>query len=186
MQADLRHARPRAQLGEARYREIFGERAPECTILRQGECRLAKRLEPEPTGPWRRGHLDDQTAAADPAAVASVQSYLDALYAPMMRGSNNWVVTGSATAGGNPMLASDPHVVITTPALLHEAHVHAGALNASGIGLPSLPLLLFGHNMQMAWGSTSGLTNSTDVRRKVPAVRAARSMTTASGTVLTT
>ncbi|MBW4696859.1 MAG: penicillin acylase family protein [Aphanocapsa lilacina HA4352-LM1] len=70
-------------------------------------------------------------------------------------GSNNWVVAGSRTASGKPMLASDPHLGHQIPSVWYLAHVEGGNFNAIGATLPGLPGFPIGHNGRIAWGVTN-------------------------------
>ena len=49
------------------------------------------------------------------------------------RGSNNWVVAGSHTTSGRPLLANDPHLGLSAPAIWYFARLQAPAEpNADG------------------------------------------------------
>ena len=69
-------------------------------------------------------------------------------------GSNNWVVDGSRTSTGRPLLANDPHRAITLPSLRYLAHLRAPGLNVIGAGEPGLPGISIGHNETLAFGLT--------------------------------
>jgi penicillin amidase len=69
-------------------------------------------------------------------------------------GSNNWVIGGTRTASGFPMMMNDPHRVIETPSLRYWVHLHAPGWNVIGGGEPSLPGVSIGHNDVGAWGLT--------------------------------
>ena len=43
-------------------------------------------------------------------------------------GSNNWVVDGTMTASGKPLLANDPHLGTHIPSLWYLAHISGGGL----------------------------------------------------------
>jgi penicillin amidase len=78
-------------------------------------------------------------------------------------GSNNWVIAGTRTATGRPILANDPHLDASLPAhwYLAAARSPAGAIaGASFVGGPSF---LVGHNGHAAWGLTAGLVDNTDL-----------------------
>ncbi len=48
------------------------------------------------------------------------------------KGSNNWVVAGSHSTSGKPLLAKDPHLGLSAPAIWYFARPHvAGADNNS-------------------------------------------------------
>ncbi|RLC93000.1 MAG: penicillin acylase family protein [Chloroflexi bacterium] len=70
------------------------------------------------------------------------------------QGSNNWVVDGSKSVTGMPLLANDPHLLIGTPSIWYEAHLVAPGLNVTGATFPGLPAVLIGHNERIAWGMT--------------------------------
>ncbi|MCW2904969.1 MAG: hypothetical protein JWO67_7234 [Streptosporangiaceae bacterium] len=69
-------------------------------------------------------------------------------------GSNNWVVAGSRTATGRPILANDPHRAVSLPSLRYLAHLDAPGLSVIGAGEPGLPGISIGHNGTMAFGLT--------------------------------
>jgi penicillin amidase len=69
-------------------------------------------------------------------------------------GSNNWVIAGSRTATGRPLLANDPHRAISLPSLRYLAHLNAPGLDVIGAGEPALPGLSIGHNGHLAFGLT--------------------------------
>lgn len=70
-------------------------------------------------------------------------------------GSNNWVIAGTRTSSGLPILADDPHLGAQIPALWFLAHISGGALDAAGATLPGLPGVVIGHNGRIAWGVTN-------------------------------
>ncbi len=71
------------------------------------------------------------------------------------RGSNNWVVAGSHTTTGKPLLANDPHLALSSPAIWYYAHLQTPTTDVIGASLPGLPLVVLGHNKQVAWGFTN-------------------------------
>ncbi|MDO9103961.1 MAG: penicillin acylase family protein [Methylovulum sp.] len=78
-------------------------------------------------------------------------------------GSNNWVLDGSRTASGKPLLANDPHLPLTAPSLWYFAHLHAPGLNVIGATLPGIPGVLLGRNERVAWAFTNTGPDSQDV-----------------------
>ncbi len=70
-------------------------------------------------------------------------------------GSNNWVVHGSHTDTGKPLLANDPHLKLSTPALWYFARLEAPGLKVAGATMPGLPLVVLGQNERIAWGFTN-------------------------------
>jgi penicillin G amidase len=75
-------------------------------------------------------------------------------------GSNNWVVDGTHTASGKPLLANDMHLELTLPPIWHEVHLTAPGWNVKGFALPGAPMVAVGHNDRIAWGFTN---NGADV-----------------------
>jgi penicillin amidase len=70
-------------------------------------------------------------------------------------GSNNWVVHGSHTTTGKPLLANDPHLKLSAPALWYFARLEAPGLKVAGATLPALPIVVLGQNEHIAWGFTN-------------------------------
>ncbi len=74
---------------------------------------------------------------------------------PEGAGSNNWVVGGSLSETGKPILANDPHLGLAAPALWYYAHLKAPGLDAIGATLPGVPAIILGRNQKIAWGFTN-------------------------------
>ncbi|MBX0329303.1 penicillin acylase family protein [Oscillochloris sp. ZM17-4] len=70
-------------------------------------------------------------------------------------GSNNWVIAGSRTTTGMPLLANDPHLGAQIPSIWYLAQITGGAIDAIGATLPGLPGIVIGHNARIAWGVTN-------------------------------
>ncbi|HET6948465.1 MAG TPA: penicillin acylase family protein [bacterium] len=70
-------------------------------------------------------------------------------------GSNNWVVAGSRTATGAPLLANDPHLESAMPSIWYEMHLQGAGINVAGATFPGTPGVIIGHNEQIAWGVTN-------------------------------
>jgi penicillin G amidase len=74
---------------------------------------------------------------------------------PKGQGSNNWVVAGSRTVSGKPLLANDPHLSISVPSIWFEVHLSCPEYEASGVTLPFSPGVVIGHTAHHAWGFTN-------------------------------
>lgn len=70
-------------------------------------------------------------------------------------GSNNWVIAGSHTTTGHPLLANDPHLKLSTPALWYLARIEMPGLSVAGATLPGVPGVVLGQNEHLAWGFTN-------------------------------
>ena len=78
-------------------------------------------------------------------------------------GSNNWVVHGSRTETGRPILANDPHRSHSLPSLRYLIHLTMPGLDAIGAGEPVVPGLSLGHNGSVAFGLTIFRADQEDV-----------------------
>ncbi|MDB5798221.1 MAG: penicillin acylase family protein [Paucimonas sp.] len=78
-------------------------------------------------------------------------------------GSNNWVVNGSHTVSGKPLLANDPHLGLNAPALWYFAHLSAPGLDTIGATLPGMPGVVLGRNKRIAWGFTNTASDVQDL-----------------------
>ncbi|HEX6289047.1 MAG TPA: penicillin acylase family protein [Herpetosiphonaceae bacterium] len=70
-------------------------------------------------------------------------------------GSNNWVVDGTKTVSGKPLLANDPHLGTRIPSIWYLAHLSAPDYEVIGATLPGLPTIVIGRNRAIAWGVTN-------------------------------
>ncbi|KRC19051.1 penicillin acylase family protein [Acidovorax sp. Root217] len=82
------------------------------------------------------------------------------------KGSNNWVVAGSRTESGKPLLANDPHLSLSAPAIWYFARLQApagkasdgspiAAIDAMGATLPGLPFVVLGRTASVGWAFTN-------------------------------
>jgi penicillin G amidase len=78
-------------------------------------------------------------------------------------GSNNWVVAGSHTASGKPLLANDMHLGLDVPNIWYMADLRAPGFHAAGVTLPGMPFVIAGHNDHVAWGFTALLGDVQDL-----------------------
>lgn len=78
-------------------------------------------------------------------------------------GSNNWVVDGSRSQSGFPIMANDPHRSLAAPSLRYMTHLVAPGWNVVGGGEPEIPGISIGHNEYGAWGLTVYRTDGEDL-----------------------
>ena len=81
-------------------------------------------------------------------------------------GSNNWVVDGTLTASGKPLLANDPHLGARIPSTWYLAHVVGGDFEIAGATLPGAPAVALGRNRFIAWGATNVAADVEDLYRE--------------------
>ncbi len=82
------------------------------------------------------------------------QDALDAAAVPMFEGSNAWAISGQRTTSGKPLLAGDPHIAYSAPAVWYEAHLSAPGFDLYGHYQALNPVALLGHNAQFGWSLT--------------------------------
>ena len=70
-------------------------------------------------------------------------------------GSNNWVVSGSRTQSGAPILCNDPHLELSLPSIWYEIQLASPTGNSYGVSLPGSPFVIIGFNDSIAWGVTN-------------------------------
>lgn len=141
-----------------------------------GEAGAAVLLPPYPAdGPFTipaaakdYAFLNSSSGAADPVipigapdfrTLASIDSSLGLRGQGI--GSNNWVIDGSKTTTGKPILANDPHLGIQMPSIWYEVGLHCVPRTAdcpydvAGFTFPGVPGVVIGHNDRIAWGVTN-------------------------------
>ena len=70
-------------------------------------------------------------------------------------GSNSWVVSGEHTASGQPLVANDPHLLLTVPPLWYEQRLRTDEMQVQGVTFPGVPFVIIGENQNGAWGFTN-------------------------------
>ncbi|MBG0564353.1 penicillin acylase family protein [Actinoplanes aureus] len=78
------------------------------------------------------------------------------------RGSNSWVIGGEHTATGRPILASDPHLSLETPATFHPITLEGGGFDVQGDSLPGTPFIVLGQNRDITYAATQHFADVTD------------------------
>src|SRR6266704_1985882 len=77
--------------------------------------------------------------------------------------SNNWVVDGTMTITGAPILCTDPHLGQAAPSIWYECHLVAGDTDVIGASFPGTPGVVIGHNQHIAWGITNAVSDVEDL-----------------------
>ncbi len=81
----------------------------------------------------------------------------------MLGASNNWVVDGSMSTTGLPILCNDPHLGQAAPSIWYECHLVAGDIDVIGASFPGAPGIVIGHNQHIAWGITNAVSDVQDL-----------------------
>ncbi|MFV0932883.1 penicillin acylase family protein [Pseudomonas jessenii] len=73
---------------------------------------------------------------------------------PQFEGSNAWVVAGSRTQSGKPLLAGDPHIRFSAPSVWYEAQLSAPGFELYGHYQALMPFASLGMNHDFGWSIT--------------------------------
>jgi penicillin amidase len=84
-------------------------------------------------------------------------------------GSNSWAVAGSGTASGKSILSNDPHLPTSIPSVFAQVGLHCRTLSeacpfdVSGFSMASVPGVVIGKNIKIAWGLTTSYVDAQDL-----------------------
>ncbi len=158
-------------------------------LAKAGPAVTAALFPPYPTtnptliGPSGQAEALSSSITSTPAAMPSLSPSLSASFARLSPdvldnaaviqtllgnvsdglGSNNWVIDGTKTTTGMPLLANDPHLGIKMPSIWYEVALHSPGFDAIGFSFPGLPGIVIGHNDAIAWGLTNVGTDDADL-----------------------
>ena len=137
---DLLRAALAKKLGSARVEQLFPlEQAGDPTTLSRNRHPEIPRLN------WVR------IAAAIPEGLKSDSA------------SNAWVLSGTRTKSGMPILANDPHLEFSAPGIWYLARIVTPNFASTGATVPGVPLTILGQNGHIAWGMTTPGADTTDI-----------------------
>ncbi|NHI91585.1 MAG: penicillin acylase family protein [Candidatus Lokiarchaeota archaeon] len=108
------------------------------------------------------------TAAAEQAiAIKSITNKFDETLKNMITDgcSNNWVVNGSLTDTGYPILCGDPHLPLMVPSIwwcMHAVNTSNPEESFYGVSFPGTPIIQIGFNQKVAWSATVTAVDVTD------------------------
>ncbi len=106
-----------------------------------------------------RSYEEFQKAVSErPATVTRLLGDLDQPW-----GSNSWVIAGSKTESGKPILGNDTHLGLQMPSIWYENGLHGGSYDCIGYSLPGAPLIIIGHNRRIAWGISNMCSDVQDL-----------------------
>lgn len=153
LRAELTFLRLAERIGADRARELFpvDEGIPAPAVAPELVRYLAERA-------------PDRIAQVDMARLDGLLR-LPARFGVPIRGpaSNAWLASAPKTASGAALLANDPHLAASAPGVWYELELIAPDLHVAGVSLPGVPLVLIGHNPDLAWGITSVIADTQDV-----------------------
>jgi len=143
-----------ASYGRARAERLFPPPFPEWPVTLDPE--VARGEDRQATQGARRS--DD-----DVRISAELLKRLAGLPSPGAGASNEWVVDGSRSVTGKPILANDPHLELEIPILWYLVRITTPELTISGATAPGVPLVLLGQNGHIAWGFTTTDSDAQDL-----------------------
>jgi len=122
-----------------------------------------------PVPPFRLGYVSERTARLASSYRAKIEDIpvLARTLDPRegRGGSNEWAVSASHTANGEPLVANDPHLSLNMPPIFTEEQLIVtgdDGFTASGVGLPGAPGIIQGCNAFLCWGTTTNPMDVTD------------------------
>ena len=166
--SELIRARLAARLGADRAADLEPLFPADNPTIAQGRG-LAAGAAPPPNG-WRSEALRDalrlveglfQPRSMEPSPAEPLPGPLQV--GAKGGGSNQWVVAGSRTGSGKPLLANDTHMALQIPAIWYQIHLDGGDYHVTGVSLTGLPGVVVGHNDRCAWGMTTAWQDAQDL-----------------------
>jgi len=132
-------------------------------------------IPPNPQSPYDPGPYPQAVASApiatssqvtDSEAVAAADAYqrLASLPAGLVAtggDSNNWAVAAFRSASGGALMAGDPHLHLTLPAIWYQLTMDSPGYHVSGVSIPGTPVVLIGHNQHISWSLTDAQNQQT-------------------------
>ncbi|MGH8824131.1 MAG: penicillin acylase family protein [Jiangellaceae bacterium] len=113
--------------------------------------------------------LSEEAAAALRRVSAGAATVPALIGAGSGVGSNSWVVDGSRTVSGAPMLVNDPHLGPAMPSIWYQVGLHCRTVGTecpfevAGSSFSGVPGVIIGHNARIAWGFTNLAPDVTDL-----------------------
>ncbi|MCS6817108.1 MAG: penicillin acylase family protein [Blastocatellia bacterium] len=82
---------------------------------------------------------------------------------PVTFGSFGFVIDGTKSRTGRPLLLGGPQMGFLYPDIVHEVHLRAPGWRVTGMAFAGGPVILIGHNERIAWTTTSGPGDNADL-----------------------
>ncbi|MEO8745038.1 MAG: penicillin acylase family protein [Candidatus Dormiibacterota bacterium] len=131
-------------------------------------------LPPNPQSPYDPGPYSAPTIApietmrqvtgAEAETASALYQRLSALPAGLIAtggASNNWAVASAKSVSGGALMAGDPHLHLTLPAIWFQITEDSPGFHTSGVGIPGTPVVLIGHNQHISWSLTDAQNQQT-------------------------
>ena len=147
LEAEVKRARLSALLPEARLADILPDDPSRPVTALPDYASLMPGVQP-PTAPMR-------LALADPL------SPFPAL--PFAGASNSWAAAPHRSAAGGALLANDPHLGFTAPAIWYLARLELQTGGVIGATIPGVPAVMAGRSARLGWALTSSYLDDQDI-----------------------
>lgn len=82
---------------------------------------------------------------------------------PVTFGSFGFVIDGTKSQTGRPLLLGGPQMGFLYPDIVHEVHLRAPGWHVTGMAFAGGPAVLIGHNERIAWTTMSGPGDNADL-----------------------
>ncbi len=98
------------------------------------------------------------------ASVSMPTSPLSPFAGPGLAGASNvWAAAPNRSASGSTLLANDPHLGLSAPAIWYLARLELQTGGVIGGTIPGIPSILVGRSNKLGWGMTSSYLDDQDV-----------------------
>jgi penicillin G amidase len=84
-------------------------------------------------------------------------------FASEASGSNNWAVSGERSVTGMPLIAGDPHLPPSMPAIWEQVELRCGERFVRGASLPGMPGIYMGQGNDVSWTITNVMADVQDL-----------------------
>jgi penicillin G amidase len=92
------------------------------------------------------------------------QDPLSPFLAPIFAGASNaWAATPGRSAAGGSLLANDPHLGFTAPAIWYLARLELQSGGVIGGTIPGVPVVLVGRSEELGWALTAAYVDDQDL-----------------------
>ncbi|MGW2516668.1 penicillin acylase family protein [Streptomyces sp. NPDC001617] len=184
MQDEIDRALMTSRLGPQQIKDLYPEYpySRNETIVQEGRYNgLTERFEQNGSASAGGTSTSGSTGTSTGSATSALQSQLSGLYDTLDDlptavgvngqgiGSNSWVVSGSHTITGHPLLANDPHLSASLPSVWYQMGLHCRTVSSkcqydvTGYTFAGMPGVVIGHNADIAWGMTNSGVDVTDL-----------------------
>jgi penicillin amidase len=139
-----------------RIERLFPKPFPEWPVTTQPRLNGASRADGTGAPTHSPQQTDAKAAAIDFAEMLALPSIGHGA-------SNEWVVDGSRSVTGKPLLANDPHLDLGVPILWYLVRITTPEMTLAGATAPGAPVVLLGQNSHIAWGFTTTESDTQDL-----------------------